>query len=144
MMYRSPIWGETLFSISLLLFFTQLIQGAFALEGERVKRIAFAIFGIGYLVVATSNTFVIQNEWLITNRLMSLVWQWLDASPRVPSPAQYYFSYLRGKTDVTTYPKLISFFLVGHCVFSWLFAVLAAWFAGRMYDRRERATKEAQ
>jgi hypothetical protein len=28
------------------------------------------------------------------------------------------------------------FFLIGHCVWSWLFAVLAAWFAGRMYDRR--------
>jgi hypothetical protein len=36
-----------------------------------------------------------------------------------------------------------AFLLTGHCVFSWLFALLAAWLAGQMYDRRERATKEA-
>jgi hypothetical protein len=29
------------------------------------------------------------------------------------------------------------FFLIGHCVWSWLFALVAAWFAGRIYARRE-------
>jgi hypothetical protein len=36
-----------------------------------------------------------------------------------------------------------NFFLIGHCVWSWLLAVLGAWFAGRMYDRRERAARAA-
>jgi hypothetical protein len=35
------------------------------------------------------------------------------------------------------------FFLIGHCVWSWLFAVLGAWFAGRMYDRRKSALTAA-
>lgn len=35
------------------------------------------------------------------------------------------------------------FFLIGHCVWSWLIALLGAWLAGRMYDRRERAARAA-
>jgi hypothetical protein len=35
------------------------------------------------------------------------------------------------------------FFLIGHCVWSWLLALLGAWLAGRMYDRRERAARAA-
>jgi hypothetical protein len=35
--------------------------------------------------------------------------------------------------------NFVDIFTICHCVFSWMFAVLAAWFAGRMYDRRVKA-----
>jgi hypothetical protein len=35
------------------------------------------------------------------------------------------------------YNPVPTYFLIGHCVWSWLIALLAAWFAGRMYARRQ-------
>jgi hypothetical protein len=35
------------------------------------------------------------------------------------------------------------FFLVGHCLWSWLIAIFAAWFAGRVYARRELSQAKA-
>jgi hypothetical protein len=32
---------------------------------------------------------------------------------------------------------LVRMFLIGHCVWSWLIALLAGWFAGRVYARRQ-------
>ena len=39
--------------------------------------------------------------------------------------------------------QLQKFFQIGHCVWSWLFALLAGWFAAWMYGRKSASVREA-
>jgi hypothetical protein len=40
------------------------------------------------------------------------------------------------------YNPVPKYFLIGHCVWSWLIALLAGWFAGRMYAKRQPAATQ--
>src|SRR5262245_55223386 len=54
LMYRTMVWAEIIFAISLLLFSSQFIRAVFAKPAERAGNIAFAVVGISYLLLVTS------------------------------------------------------------------------------------------
>src|SRR5262245_49016166 len=57
-----------------------------------------------------------------------------------PAPVDSVISQAALNVNSTT--DLTNFFLIGHCVWSWLFALLAGWFAGWIYAKRKNS-KEA-
>lgn len=67
---------------------------------------------------------------------------YLALNRQVPQPASWIAGLdqlISASTMNGSGNSLSRFFLVGHCLWSWLFALLAAWFAGRVYARREFA-----
>ena len=66
----------------------------------------------------------------------------LSASPANASPATIDSVISAGALNFNTTTALSNFFLIGHCLWSWLFALLAGWFAGWIYAKRHNG-KEA-
>jgi hypothetical protein len=130
--------------------------------------LTFAVVGLGYLLFVAMNIFGGARESAVTNYPLACAAKVLrcyeptyvvpgvtfpvsgyvpSAGTRIPvvhnEPPVKSIIYQAFSPGFGATP-LGAFFVVGHCFFSWLFAVLAAWFAGRMYDRRERAISEAK
>lgn len=116
---------------------------------QRASLLGFCTMGFGYFLLV-SNLFFGSGKWLLTNVPIALIARAMqlgfDASPppgsgaviswqSVPSLDEYLES-IMGGIYLTT-PATV-FFMIAHCVWSWLFAVLGAWFVGRMYDRQIR------
>jgi hypothetical protein len=167
MMYRSSPWVNGIFTLSLLLFVVPLIQIVRLSTRGRIAAVAFAAVGITYLVLATATIFRGPRELLFTNNILAetvkvlrienqeLTVQPPPTTTAIPDPTTGIYPSLTA-SDLPSdqfiglalsaeedHLPLYYFFVIGHCVFSWLFAVLAAWFAGRMYDRREQTRKKA-
>jgi len=66
----------------------------------------------------------------------------LPSSPMNASPATIDSVITAASLNVNTTTALTNFFLIGHCAWSWLFAVLAGWFAGWTCAQRKKP-KEA-
>jgi hypothetical protein len=64
----------------------------------------------------------------------------VPSSPMNASPATIDSVIAAASLNVNTTTALTNFFLIGHCAWSWLFAVLAGWFSGWMYAKRTRST----
>jgi hypothetical protein len=238
MMYRTPLWANIVFTLSVTLFVVALIRAIGMRARERVAAVVFGTLGIAYLLLMTSSFF----EYCRSNMLTNYPLAWaakgmrIEALPVMQSPIYYSTPIVSqavptissppvvmpsipsvmmpsesddGTTETpqtavpeataqetaapptlaplpadaetpastpppavtvspfSTMPYTIStyqsqpvypissiiqfgltfgnasmpiaqFFLIGHCVWSWLLAVLGAWLAGRMYDRRVR------
>jgi hypothetical protein len=135
LMHRKLIWCDIVVGISLLIFTLQWLSGFAASSTKRVARISFAVVGFGYLFVVFASS---MSHFLITNQLLSIFWKWLDLSALdMTRPADYLF-FLLDRNERPVGPSAenaLSFLVIGHCVFSWMLAVLAAWFAGRVHHK---------
>jgi hypothetical protein len=157
MLYRTRWWGHGIFSFSVAMYIAVAIW-AIRLRGRSlVAALAFALAGGTYLLFFSST---VGRDALITNEPIALMAQALKLpGTEGANPQGVWTGYgspsgstgLQSSLEETTnrawpwpppalYAEIHAFILIGHCIFSWLFALLAAWFAGRMYDRRAAIT----
>jgi hypothetical protein len=149
MKYRNEWWTVGIAGLTLLVFATAVLKALAAAGRQRAMLLGFCIVGFGYALIAVNSSGSL-SEWLPTRIPLAAAAYGLQIPIEIPGgsapfrlarPAAFDF-YLRSGVPGDSYGYDLKIFLfIGHCVFSWLFAVLAAWFAGRMYDRRERATE---
>jgi hypothetical protein len=166
MMYRNGWWSDGIFTLTIGIYVVALIWAIGLQSRQRTCALIFAAAGLGYLLFATMSCFAGAKESLLTNYPLAYAAKGLQtygSTTQVPVtryvPAssknsaggtvtrylpqtQYVASappihdIIQAQSTATAGSPLRSIFIIGHCVFSWLFALLAAWFAGQMYDRR--------
>jgi hypothetical protein len=132
---------RSIVTISITLYAVTAVR-IIALRGsDRVFAVAFCAFGIGYLILVSTGI----GRLLFTNYPMAEIA--LAKQMSIPSgPVSYSAPRTRGEAvdEVISNSMLVPsdtlpvarLFLIGHCVWSWLFALLGGWFAGSMYARR--------
>jgi hypothetical protein len=120
---------------------------------QRTVSLAFVLVGISYMLLATGQLF---RETMPTQYALALLWKgaW-QAEVFIPSGTDEMiemtgyepgnvkeilelFSNAFTRRNTGQRHAAFAFVAIGHCVLSWLFAAIAGWFAGRMYDRRTR------
>jgi hypothetical protein len=163
-MYRTRLWASGIFSLTLVFFVVALLRTIRLSGRERIAAAVFSTAGISYLLVATVGFFHGASELLVTNYPLAWGAQALNvpSPPNSAGPNPYAVTLAGQPTTATTLTltpapvewdtaSLIDlgtspqetndpvrhFFVIGHCLFACLFAVLGGWFAERMYDRRK-------
>jgi hypothetical protein len=138
---RTAGWSDGIMTLSLLMYLVVAIR-AVGLHGrDRASAITFSLVGAGYLLLISCNASDLRQSLATKYPLALLAKAW-----HVPISVQVadgtFDDYLEGassfKPDVFVLP-LYCFFLIGHCVCSWLLALLAGWFCGAMWSRREKS-----
>jgi hypothetical protein len=138
--YRTYYWASAIFALTVVLFLGAAFAALSDSRRGQVVGFAFALAGGTYLALSL---FSAEVRILPTSYFLGFVTVQLGlieadgARMTTIQSAMNYSIAVRGM-----YSQLHAFNVIGHCVFSWLFAILAAWFAGRMYDRREQVAKE--
>ena len=167
MTYRTAAWTSVVISITLALYAIMTIR-AIAVRGQsRAFALAFAVVGGGYLFLATTTLSRIQ-EFLITNYPLAAAARVTGLVLYVPAAGGGFFSipselgssvlslqqFGGGQTPVTSLDEIISiatssapysselqyFFLIGHCMWSWLFGLLAGWTSTSLWRRNLSGT----
>jgi hypothetical protein len=165
MMYRTRLWASGIFSLTLIFFVVALLQ-VIRLHGrERIVAVVLSATGLAYLIFATAAPFHGARELLVTNYPLAWAAKWLGVATIVNPGGPNTISYVTstGTTGVPTTSMIVvpqtewdtettiamgtsaedgndplrHFFIIGHCLFACLFAVLGGWFGGRMVDRRK-------
>jgi hypothetical protein len=136
MKYGTYWWAGGISTLTLLLFGAAAVRAISERGRSRAMWASAALIGIAYLLVVSSRALHCESLF------PSLVMAWfartyeLDYNPTAePLSIQAYAFGGLGIQDAD-FSHLRNFFTIGHCVFAWLFALLAAWFARRIYDRR--------
>jgi hypothetical protein len=136
MTYRTSLWSSGIWTVTWLLFLFATMKAVGSTGRNRITSIAFAVAGVAYL--ASFRLPVFAGEVMVTNQLLAAIARVflsdlknleLEAIMNLGIDSDY------SSLDVK------AFFTIGHCIFAWIVALLAAWFAGRMYDRREQKVK---
>ena len=162
MIYRSIVWSDTLISLSLLLYAAVSLRAIAKHGAARAAAIAFSLVGFSYLLIATSAWLPTIRSALLTNYPLAVVAGAQGLANEPPSPFNPPMI-SNTSTDATATPSspptstlsrptirtvielafgrsalmpLGRFFLIGHCLFSWLFALVAGWAAAAMYSKR--------
>jgi len=139
MLSPTRLWATSITSLTIALFAVTAIR-AIGLQGrERVFAITFALVGTGYLVLVFSKI----SEALITDYPLALL---ADARHITPSERPPFDNTKAGFFYWTTMisnggDPITQFFRVGHCVWSWLLALFAGWFASHVYAKAKRTQK---
>jgi len=162
---HSAIWVSVVVSLSLLLYAVSLIR---AIVGERLDRaqaLAFLAVGGCYFLLAMTTIFRV-HEYLITNYAIAWIARAAEISGTnlragggffsVPSEiniavlqlhqfggAQPSFDSLKeiiaaATTDAPYSQELQRFFIISHCMFSWLFGGLAAWWTACLFRKKAK------
>jgi len=153
MVNRASGWAIGIFTLTGLLFAISTIRAIRSTRHDQAFATAFAAVGVTYLLIAIFSSSVARLS-LPTNYLLALAARQLQV-PTVPVPT-YAFTSGSGQSgggtsssasnnpkQAVTLDSLIlaassereataplgRFFLIGHCVWSWLLALLAGWFA---------------
>jgi hypothetical protein len=135
MTYRTSLWSSGIWTLTWLLFLLATVKAVGAVGKSRVTAIAFVIGGAAYLMFYKLSVF--SGSVLLTNQFLSWIARLVIGDiHHLPDLEQII---ALGLDSSYGNEELSVFFSVGHCVFAWLTALLAAWFAGRIYDRREQA-----
>jgi hypothetical protein len=167
LMYHSAGWASILVSMTIALYAIMILRGAGQRAGPRVFSLSFAAGGLAYLVLASCPFFGSLRESLVTNYPLALAARSIAANDSGFLSSYIPLGGGSGYTGVTTVrnstlyvsttssayslESLISiamsssgsgmpvsrFFLIGHCLWSWLFAWLAGWIAERRWVRRQ-------
>jgi hypothetical protein len=140
MTIRNRLWAHGILTLTVIWHAGVLIR-AFCIHGsQRAFALAFSVVGITYLLLALSTILPTIGNSLITGDILVASYN-ATSSPDSPRYDPIYLSSHVGELVNSGDPPLESFMLIGHCVWSWLFALLAGWFAATMYARRERLQK---
>lgn len=133
MLSPTHLWSTSITSLTIALFTLTAIRAIGLAGRERAFAITFALVGSGYLLLAIAGV----NETLITNYSLALL---ADARhithsqrPFPPTSAgeDYYWTTIMSNQGT----QIVQFFRVGHCVWSWLLALFAGWFASYVYAK---------
>lgn len=121
---------------------------------ERVTSLAFVLVGALYLALVSGQLI---RETLPTQHLLAVVWKYAwPTHVFIPHSADEMveltnydtggmsevldlFHRVFEKQHTAERKAAFAFLAIGHCVLSWIFAALAGWVAGRIYDRRKKA-----
>lgn len=156
MALRTSWLAESIATLTLLLFVAVAISAMLQTGRARGARLAFAITGGAYLLIVTCTVFASLRDSLLTSRLLIVASKALRVPTQqvVDEPNQF------GQKQVlhTLYPvfgygvapailptpssfdlqiPVVAFVVIGHCLWSWLFAFLAGSFASWMYAKHE-------
>ena len=164
MTLRTHWWSCSILSATIALFVVVAIRAVGQRGRDRAFAVAFPAVGLGYLLLLSSNLYepLITNLPLaMSARAMQLPSNVPTMTTLEPVPPQMTSQgngedsfggiatavmterpltldeYVRFASRPDTGGTLGAFFLVGHCVWSWLFGLLAGWFAGNIYAKRE-------
>jgi hypothetical protein len=146
MTVRNHWWADAIVTITVLLYVVMALR-AIGLRGrDRVFAIVFAIVGLSYLVLMTTDAFRTIRTSIPTKYPLGVAWKWLTNPkmpvqnnpfrPTVTESEEAPLEYIVARAESSNIADGM-FFLVGHCVWSWILALLAGWFAVRMYGRRD-------
>jgi hypothetical protein len=141
LMFPSRWYGQVAMAATILLFVSVAIAAIAMCGRGRAAAIAFCVVGSLYLAEVAIGGFRDIRQHMPTNHLLVIAWNLLPDPSLAVIPhggtepfrhsLQYGLSTLNNGDD--------PFFLIGHCVLSWLFALLAAALAGSMYAKRNRS-----
>jgi hypothetical protein len=153
---RTPLWTESIFSVTVLLYIVTGLAAVGRSGRARISSLAFAFFGGGYLLVVSCNAFSPLRDLLLTNRaivqaakLLSVptvdqktnagLKQFVSSSGGFSNPDEYGWNNNFAFGAMIASPQIPTgaFLIIGHCVWSWLLAFLAGWFCGAMWAKRD-------
>jgi hypothetical protein len=166
LMYRTAEWVSIVVSVTIALYAIAILRAVGQRAGPRAFSLGFAIAGIAYLLLANCSFFGSLREALVTNYPLAMAARSvgmrdpafrldfrgddLFGSPYLSSNVpSLVIQGIPGPEVVACLDDVISlamannttpvsrFFLIGHCLWSWLFAWLAGWIAERRYVRRQ-------
>jgi len=140
---RTRLWADGILTLTVFLYAVVGARVVRLTGSARAFAIAFAIFGSAYFLQQVLSPI---SDLLITNRLLCAIAKVLHV-PEV-SVNEFVSSSATSKgprlkwDDVTLlYANDMSaggvFLTIGHCVFSWLFALFGGWIVACGYSRRE-------
>lgn len=133
LMYRNFWWAGGVMTLTWGIYVAAFINAIAGTGRRRITSIAFAMAGLIYILLVILPVFY--GDQLITNLPLAVIAKELTGSqsslPDLPAQGGVGVGH-HSSTNI----DLQFIFQIGHCVFSWLFAILAAWFAGRLYDKR--------
>jgi hypothetical protein len=139
MLSPTRLWATSITSLTIAVFAVTAIR-AIGLHGrERVFAITFALIGSGYLLLVVARV----DETLITNYPLALLAdvRQVSRSETLPNPPTnaggFYWTAMTSNGGA----QIVQFFRVGHCVWSWLLAFFAAWFASHVYAKAQKLQK---
>jgi hypothetical protein len=162
---HSAIWVSVIVSLSLLFYAVALIHAIVSERRDRAKALAFVAVGGCYFLLATT-TFFRVHDYLITNYPIAWIARAAEipgANLRsgggffsVPSEINIAVLQLQqfgggqpsldslediiaaATTDAPYSKELQRFFIISHCMFSWLFGGLAAWWTARLIRQKAK------
>src|SRR5262245_23967898 len=121
MIYRNRWWTDAIITLTVLLFAVMALR-AIGLRGrDRVFAIAFSVVGTVYLVLTMTDLCQIIGGSLPSNHVLAAAWKLTQGVGDMP---------LESVLAIRPISREDPFFIIGHCVSSWLFALVAGWFAG--------------
>ena len=146
MAQRSRWWADGILTLTFLLYVVVAIRAVGLKARDRASAIAFAAVGAAYFFFVTCCA---DRNKLLTNIPLAALATWLNVlnSLRVTDGGINWqtIEITIGNAFGNQFPQnwmgsnteLYSFFLIGYCVWSWLFATLSGWFVGIIYGDRE-------
>jgi len=142
--YHNRGWADGIVTLTLLLFAAMLARAISTRGCDQAFAFAFVMVGGAYLFIATSESAPVLRKALPTKYALAIGWK-LTADPKMvmmpdrdnllPLPVHDIID----KTNDLSNEFEGPFFLIGHCLFSWLFGLVAGWFAGWMCAKRDRS-----
>jgi hypothetical protein len=155
--FRWPIYVNCVVGLTVVVYLAGIVR-ALVLEGRgRVTSLAFVLVGALYLALVSGQLI---RETLPTQHLLAVIWKYAwPAQVFIPHGADEMVemtNYDPGGIDeildlfhraferrhTAERKAAFAFAAIGQCALSWVFAALAGWLAGRIYDRRRRAVAE--
>ena len=143
--FHSEGWAGGIMSLTLLMFVAAAVQ-VICLQGrQQAVALSFLLAGVAYLTLIFTNIAPVVRSAMIVNDLLEAAYRVVPKSlsetiPEIPpSYPWHHLDWLFG--DGMEGEPRRNFVVIGHCVGSWFIALLAAWFAGEIYTRRESSSK---
>jgi hypothetical protein len=140
--FHTVWWADGILFLTLALYLIAAIQGISLRGHDRAAAFAFLLTGVIYLSLIVTNAAAVVRNSLITNDILESMYQCVPQSPPESSPRfapEYPWHHLDWLfADGMQGEPRRHFVLIGHCVWSWLFAMLASWFAVWTYAKREK------
>ncbi len=141
---HNRFWMDGLVTMSLLLYVVMAIRAVGLCGPERAFAIAFAVTGAGYLILAILSAFFAVPDLLVTNLLLAVAARHaFGFGQQFTTEGIAESSWNALNNFETLRLDYGQFFAIGHCVLSWLFALIGGWIVARMFRKRERTVSTA-
>ncbi len=157
LMYRTRWWAESILSITLVTLVGVALVAIYRSDRTRAFCVGFVVAGAAYTAVSLSLFFQPLSSSLLTTKFIDETWLTIQPWPNLPAPADPFGAPLGPIRELPTdlldsawsrsattdpanqyYVEARSFALIGHCMWTWLFAFLAGWFCIFLQQTRQR------